>query len=58
MVPHPPGYDAAVSAVLQAHAARLYGLDAASLRHVLSTFPLVDARDREAVCTAFYGIVP
>ena len=51
-------HDAAASAVLQAHAARLYGLDAASLRHVLSTFPLVDARDREAVCTAFYGIVP
>ena len=50
-------HDSAASAALQAHAARLYGLDAASLRHVLSTFPLVDARDREAVCTAFYGIV-
>jgi hypothetical protein len=50
--------DLAAHAVLQAHAARLYGVDLTSLEHILSTFPLVDARERDAVRATFYGIVP
>jgi hypothetical protein len=47
-----PG-DAKVQAALQAAAARLYELDAAAFAHVLSTFPLVDERLREASMEAF-----
>jgi Eco57I restriction-modification methylase len=44
---------AAAQVALQAAVARLYGLTAAAFRHVLSTFPLVDAALRDAVAAAF-----
>jgi hypothetical protein len=50
--------DQTAHTALQAHAARLYRLDAMAIEHILSTFPLVDQRDRDAVRATFYGIVP
>ena len=44
-------------AQLQAGVARLYELDRAAFAHVLSTFPLVDARVREASMEAFIRTV-
>jgi len=38
---------------LQATAARLYGVSAAQLRHVLDTFPLVSVEERQAVIEEF-----
>jgi hypothetical protein len=38
---------------VQALAARLYGIDASEFSHVLSTFPLVEARVRQAALEAF-----
>jgi hypothetical protein len=49
--------DRAATARLQAHAARLYGLDRALFQHVLDTFPLVPRADRDAALTAFCDIV-
>jgi len=40
-------------ASLQATAARLYGVSASQLRHVLDTFPLVSLEERQAVVEAF-----
>jgi hypothetical protein len=40
-------------AELQATVARLYGLDAHSFEHVLSTFPLIPANLRSHVLTRF-----
>lgn len=51
-----PGDDATL-ARLQGLAARLYEMDAGSFAHVLQTFPLVDARLREAAMTAFIGTI-
>ena len=42
---------------LQALAARLYGLTRHELAHVLSTFPLVAAEEREATIAAFAALV-
>ncbi len=45
--------DPATRARLHAETARIYGLDANELRHVLSTFPLVPEVERTAVLDAF-----
>ena len=44
---------AGARAVLHAATARVYGVDADGLRHILSTFPLVPAIERAAVLDAF-----
>ena len=49
--------DIATMARLQGLAARLYELDASSFAHVLATFPLVDARLRDASMDAFLGTI-
>jgi hypothetical protein len=51
-------FDPAIYARLQAFAAREYGLDSSQFRHILATFPLVDASCRDAALSAFYDIVP
>jgi hypothetical protein len=43
-------------AELQAIAARLYGLTAADFEHVLSTFPLIPERVRQAALEKFNGL--
>jgi hypothetical protein len=45
--------DGDAAARVQARAARLYGLSADELSHVLDTFPLVPAERREAVLSAW-----
>jgi hypothetical protein len=45
--------DAGARILLHAATARVYGIDADELRHILSTFPLVPAIEREAVLDAF-----
>jgi hypothetical protein len=50
-------FDPAIYARLQAFAAREYGLDSSQFRHILATFPLVDASCRDAALSAFYDIV-
>jgi len=45
--------DSRTSASLHAATARAYGIDAADLRHILSTFPLVPEAERSAVLAAF-----
>jgi hypothetical protein len=45
--------DRSAQALLQGLAARIYGLSAEEFRHVLTTFPLVAAADRDAAMTAF-----
>jgi hypothetical protein len=45
--------DAGARALLHAATARVYGVDADELRHILSTFPLVPAIERAAVFDAF-----
>ena len=47
------GITATPHARLQATAARLYGVSAAQLRHVLDTFPLVSVEERQAVIEEF-----
>ena len=47
-----PG-DRTAAARLQAAVARLYGLTAPELQHVLDTFPLVDEADRRSAAEAF-----
>ena len=42
-----------VAARLQALAAHLYGLTATELRHILSTFPLVDEAEKALVCEIY-----
>ena len=49
--------DAAARASLQAWAARLYGLSASELGHVLSGFRLSRADEGPAILAAFHGIV-
>ena len=49
--------DAGAHARLQAHAARLYGLDRPQFGHVLDRFPLVPRVDRDAAMAAFCDIV-
>jgi hypothetical protein len=46
-------WNVAAHAELQACAARLYGLDAGQLRHVLDSFPLVSLEERAGVLKAF-----
>ena len=53
-----PTASPAVSAALQARAAREYGLDTSQFRHILSTLPLVNRADRDAALAAFCDIVP
>jgi hypothetical protein len=48
-----PGPDPRAGAALQARVARLYGLSPGEFRHVLATFPLVSAEEREAAEVAF-----
>jgi hypothetical protein len=48
--------DLAASGRLQAWAARLYGLDASDLAHVLAGFPLVSEAERSAALDAFHGM--
>jgi hypothetical protein len=45
--------DSGSRALLHAATARVYGIDADELRHILSTFPLVPASERAAVLDAF-----
>jgi hypothetical protein len=42
-----------LTAQLQARVAALYGLDGSGFEHILSSFPLVPAREREATLAAF-----
>jgi hypothetical protein len=46
-------WNVAAHAELQACAARLYGLDAGQLRHVLDSFPLVSVEERAGVLKSF-----
>jgi hypothetical protein len=50
--------DRAAGARLQAAVARLYGCTAEEFRHVLHTFPLVAAEDRDMSMDIFRGTVP
>jgi len=45
----------AAAAELQAEVARLYGLTRDEFAHVLSTFPLIDAAEREAAMRSAHG---
>jgi hypothetical protein len=44
--------DEAASLALQVEVARLYGLSSSEFRHVLETFPLIDAGFRRRCCEA------
>lgn len=48
---------AAVAARLQALAARAYDITADEFRHILSTFPLVEQKEKEAALEAFLRLV-
>ena len=48
---------ATTAARLQALAARAYGITADEFRHILSTFPLIEQKEKEAALEAFAGYV-
>jgi hypothetical protein len=48
--------DTTIGAEMQARSARLYGLTADELSHVLDTFPLVPREERAAVLTVWRSL--
>jgi hypothetical protein len=49
-------HDAGIAAALNARVGRLYGLDQPQFEHVLGTFPLVPASERQMALRAFANL--